>query len=105
MNCNHNRGCPFGQGYTGPPWNNGWNQPIQVSQPLPNEDILSYARRIKRELSDFEKEFKGDEKKKEPSKKTPSFTLLETAGLFMLAGPLVAIAYSKLYHYLMIIPQ
>lgn len=94
MNCN--RGCPYsGQNYTGPPWPSNWDRPLQVSQPHPNEDILTYAKRIKRELSDFEKEFKGEEKK-DAKPKMRTFTLLETAGLLILAGPITAILYGKL---------
>jgi hypothetical protein len=96
MKCNG--GCPY-RSFGGPTYpSNLMNmQPFQVSQPRDNENVVEYVKRMKREITDFEKEFKSEDKKKEDHKpKMRSFNVFEVASILMLGGPLVAIAYGKL---------
>ena len=100
MSCNGN--CPYQRPYYGPSY--PITQPIpMVSQPRPDESPVEYFKRAKRELKEMEEAFRTEKKDgdKDKPKKKDTFTFLETFGLLLIGGPIVAILQMKLIAYVL----
>lgn len=80
---------PFG------PWPQQWGPttPIYIPPPNEKEDPITYVRRMKALMGDFEKEFKKEEKKDEKKPKAPTLTLGQTLACTILFGPVLGYMY------------